>query len=124
MSFFFAELFELFKEDFLQDGRVPARNIARRLCDGSVIPQEIQTEIMSAKCDYDAASWLYKHMTAQANKTSAKKLFDNIMINCKAYQNMNDLGRRMLDALQNVSYLECTTPHTYVYALSCVPGIY
>ena len=45
---------------------------------------------------YDAASSLYRHMTAQADKESAKKLFD-IMINTEAYQ-------RMLDVLQNVSY--------------------
>ena len=117
-------MFELFKEEFLQDGTVPAQDIARRLRIEKVIPQKIQTEITNAKCDYDAASWLYQHMTAQADKESAKKLFD-IMINTKAYQKMNDLGQRMLDALQNVSYLECTMSHTYdiIYALACVPGI-
>ena len=119
-----AELFELFKEEFLQDGTVPAQNIARRLYDGRVIPQEKQTKIMNATCDYDAASILYGHMAAQATKESAKKLFD-IMINTEAYQKMNDLGRRMLDALQNVSYLECTTSyihnmymHLHVYLVS------
>ena len=51
-----------------------------------MIPQEIETEIMSAKCDYDAASILYRHMTAQAHKESAEKLF-NVMINAtEAYQ--------------------------------------
>ena len=110
-------MFEQFKEEFLQDSTVLAQNIARRLRDERVIPQEIETEIMSAKCDYDAASILYRHMTAQADKEIAKKLF-HVMINTKAYQNMNNLGRRMLDALQNVSYLECTT-HTCVYALAC-----
>ena len=120
----FAELFELFKEEFLQDGTVPAQNIARRLYDGRVIPQEKQTKIMNATCDYDAASILYGHMAAQATKESAKKLF-NVMINTEAYQKMNDLGRRMLDALQKVSYLECTTSyihnmymHLYVYLVS------
>ena len=103
LPFLFAELFEQFKEEFLQDSTVPAQNIARRLRDDRVIPQEIETEIMSAKCDYNAASILYRHMTAQADKESAKKLF-HIMINTKTYQNMNALGRRMLDALQNVSY--------------------
>ena len=69
---------------------------------------------MSAKNDYGAASSLYRHMIAQADKESAKKLF-NIMINANGRQNMNDLGRRMSKALQNVSYLECKTPHTHTY---------
>ena len=120
----FAELFEHFQGEFLHDGTVPAQNIARRLYDRRVISQKIQTKIMNAECDYDAASSLYRHMIAQANKESAKKLF-NIMINANGCQNMNDLGRRMSKALQNVSYLECKTPHTHthVYALVCVPGI-
>ena len=113
-------MFELFEEEFLQDGTVLAQNIARKLRDKKVIPQEIETEIMNAKCDYDAASSLYRHMTAQADKESAKKLFD-IMINADGCQNMNALGRRMLDDLQNVSCLWCTTPH--IHALACVPGI-
>ena len=108
------ELFELFKDKFLQDRIVLARNIARRLRDERVISQEIETEIMSATCDYDAASILYRHMTAQADKESAEKLFD-IMINADGCHNMNALGQRMLDDLQNVSYLECTTQHIHMY---------
>ena len=52
LPFLFAELFELIKEEFLQDKKVPTQDIAQRLCDERVISQEIQTEFMSAKCGY------------------------------------------------------------------------
>ena len=110
LLFLFAELFNYFKGDFLQNGTVLAWNIVRRLQGERVIPQEIETEIMNATCDYDAASILYRHMTAQADKESAKRLF-NVMINTKCYPRMNALGQKMLDDLLNVSYLECTTQH-------------
>ena len=107
LPFLFAELFKLFKEEFLsyEDAPVPAQKIACKLRNDDVIPPAIETDIIRARDTYEAASILYRHMRDHADKESAQNLF-NVMINTKCYPNMNALGQKMLDALQNVSYLE------------------
>ena len=108
LSFLLTELFERFKGEFLDKGKVPARSIAQRLYDDGVIPQDIQNRIEHASDDYNAASILYNHMRLQANRETAEKLF-KIMIHNTGYCQMNDLGRRMMDCLPKSEYMSLYT---------------
>ena len=89
----------------LQDGFmncVVAKAIAHEAVDKEIIPENVETDIVSAKDDRSANHCMFRHLSSQATVEDLRKLC-NIMKGAKGNSKMNGFGEKLEAELDKVS---------------------